>query len=220
MTPCPNCRALNPPGTIICDSCGINVVPFAEAQSQINKIRDDHAAKHEAELQEDAREYIAEESDRIQVQLRKNLKLTVVIAVVLAIGVVLFAAYNAYIEQQRRLRLAADYELAAACLEEAYFLCARDGFDALLAEEPGYPNAERQLIEARLGLAQSLNEAERWEEAKVELNLVLEAEPFNKQARALLSQNYADSIANAKARGNIVEAWRLLMERSAHPAKP
>ena len=73
------------------------------------------------------------------------------------------AAFTGYQVRLRAERLAADYAKASNCLAADDFLCARNTFNALLAEDPAYPKARDGLLAARYGASLQYLIAEQWQ---------------------------------------------------------
>ncbi len=212
---CPNCRALNQPNIRVCISCGADQVVFRAAQAQLQTLQADHAHTHEAELQATASETVeygvAEGRRKFASQFRWLLAMAAVCAILIVAG----TAYHGYQLQLRRERLGVAFIEAKLCLQRAAFVCARDGFAVLVAEEPDYPQAQQSLRDARLGLAREHVLAARWEAAIVELDAVIEHDPHDEQARVTMKDVYDRWYKDALGRGEFITALSVKLQRDA-----
>ena len=116
-------------------------------------------------------------SQRGRLSGRRQLAALGGILLTLAVVVIGAAAVYAFLQAQRRDRLAADYAAAVACLDRADYRCAVDKLDDLIREEPDYPAARAKRVAARLGLAGQYAAAGQWPAGIAELEAVLEDDP-------------------------------------------
>lgn len=182
---CPNCGARNAPNTTICMSCGVNIPMFQSAQEEMQKRQRDKTDSHRKELEETTATAISKQKEQVKKQHKLQLRVLFVIAGLVAIAIIAGVALYAYQLRLYRERIANDYDRALTCLKSADFLCARDGFAALLAVEPVYRDASQKLNEARLGLANQYANLEQWQLANDEINAILSASSKDPQALAM-----------------------------------
>lgn len=212
---CPNCRALNAPGALVCTSCGINLAGYRTALPRIEALKHERASAQQEQIREDTTALLAEERGRAATRLKTQIKIALSVAAGLAVLILIMSAIYARQQQLRRVRLAAQYEQATGCLSRQDYLCARDTLEALLQEEANYPEAQARLSEARLGLAGQYFSTGQWQAAVDELDILLEANPGDAQALALLQQTYDRWILDAWSRGDIIQVFRLQLQRRA-----
>lgn len=212
---CPSCDALNRPNALVCVGCGVNLAQFPVAAARLRERQREQAEAHAQELAEDATAAVAGEVARGRRQLRVRLGLVLGGAALVALLIVLGAAFQAHQARVREERLAAEYQRATACLEALDYVCAREGFSALLSEEPHYPGAQAELDEARRRLAQEYGQARRWEDAIAELDAVLAISPGDRPALALMKDVYDRWLTDANARGDWLTAIKARWQRDA-----
>jgi len=211
---CANCGALNPPNTLICRSCGVNLPQFRAAVPRLRELQSGHVAAYEEQLIQDAEVLVADQISRSRRDLRLRLRVALIAAAVLAVIIVIAAALYAEQVRLRRERLAAQYERAATCLADENYMCARDGFLALLEEEPGYPGARDGLNEARYRLAETYARDKEWEKAIEELDALLKDVPRDEAAIALMHDVFDRWIEDLMSRRDILGALGVLWQRN------
>lgn len=209
---CPNCQAFNPPGSVVCSACGVNLIRFHAAQERLHETLDKEATAHLLQLSEEAKEAVTAGVARGRVQTKQLLKGLLLVLVVLALAVAVAAAFYGHQRQLRRERLAQDYEAAVACLSSGDYVCARDGFAALLRTEPGYRDAQARLNEARYQLAWQLSREGAWTAALKEVNRLLEDKPDGARALALEDEIYSLWLEDAREKGHWLTVIWILMQ--------
>lgn len=212
---CPNCGALNSPKALVCISCGVSLVDFRAALPRIHNLQDEQAAAHWEQLQDDASSAIAGEVTKGRKQLSLQLRVALIVAAALAILVVIGTAWYAHLQHLRQERLAAQYDVAVTCLENSDYLCARDGFEALLREEPYYDDAQDWLNEARYGLSRQYVRAGQWESAIAELDVLLKDKPSDERALTLLKETYDRWAQDALGQKDWLTMFWVIMQRDA-----
>ena len=212
---CPNCLALNPAATVVCRSCGVNIPLFHQALPHLREAEAEQVHEHQATLAESAAATAAQEEARRHARSRQQLAALGGVLLTLAVVAVAAVALYAFLQAQRRDRLAADYAAAVACLDRADYQCAVEGLDELIREEPDYPAVREKLAEARLGLAGQYAAAGQWSAGMAELEAVLEDDPANIAALTALRDIYDRAITDTIGQGKWVEALRLRLQRDA-----
>ena len=88
MIACENCRALNPPNSIICRSCGVNLADFHAAAPRIQEIRQSYTAEQRERLAQDASDVIADKTAQNRQLIKRLIGIAVIVGViVLVLGV-------------------------------------------------------------------------------------------------------------------------------------
>ena len=185
---CPNCGTHNYPNASVCESCGIHLDAFENAQPELHKQKQDAVSEQRRQLQ-------ASTSAEVRQETRagiRRLSLQIILAfgvALLALGAIAgFAAWNNYQQQLRRERLSALYEHATSCFAQKDYVCARDEFGALLNEEPNYRDVSAKLLDAQLGYAKQQIELGQPQKALQELEPILLKKPDNKQVVDLVRE--------------------------------
>ncbi len=212
---CGNCRALNPPNALVCASCGVNLADFRAAAPRFRELQVDQAMAHRQQLARQTSAVVADEVQRSRTQLRWQLRLLFIAAVILAVVTIIGAAYFAAQVRLRNERLAAEYSQAESCLAGRDYICARDAFEAVLREDPDYLKAREGLQLARYGLAEQYARSGQWQEATDELDKLLKESPADETALRLMKGVYDRWLADAISRGDWLTAWRVRLRRDA-----
>ena len=212
---CANCRALNPPQATICVSCGVHLETFRAAAPRLRELQESDGEAHARRLTDEASSRVAREVASGKRLLGLQLWVLLAATGVLAIVVVLGAAYFANRARLRQERLANEYQEAQACLQAQDYLCARNKFENLLFEEPEYPGVRENFIEAHYGLAQQYTRSGKWKAAIGELDALLELIPGDEDALSLMKKVYDRWIDDAISRGNLITAWSIRRQRDA-----
>lgn len=212
---CPNCHALNGPGSLVCVACGARIAQLRELLPRLRQRQEARAAGHRDRLAEDARAISVDATAGGWRRLRWQLLAAVIAAA--ALGALLWAGTATYTGHalQRRDRLTAAFQSADACLVRAQYACARDGFIALLAEEHAYPGAHERLLDARYGLARQYADAGQWQPAIAESDALLRVAPDDPWALRLTRSVYDRWIQDALGRGDLLGAMRARLSRNA-----
>lgn len=217
---CPNCRAINPPNTVVCRSCGIHLSAYRESQARLIEHKRDSTADHEAQLEASTSEAIVSGLARGRRQLALQLRIVFGAAAILLVVIAITIALYAQAQKQRREQLALQYQSAVSCMRRSDYLCARDGLAALLQEEPTYPEAAPQLRDARYELAQQYLQAGQWQPALDELDTLLRDDPADVRALALTKDLFNRWYKDAVGRGDWVIALRVELQRKARFPNP
>jgi len=208
---CPNCQAHNPPGSVVCSACGVNLTRFHAAQERLHETLDGEAVAHLLQLSEEAKDAVTTGIARSRVQTKQLLKGLLLASVALAVIVAAAAAFYGHQRKLRRERLAQDYEAAISCLRHGDYLCARDGFAALLRTEPGYRDAQARLNEARYHLAWKLSREGAWTAALDEVDNLLKDAPDDVRTLALKDEIYSLWLEDARGKGRwLTVIWILI----------
>ncbi|HEY8746311.1 MAG TPA: zinc ribbon domain-containing protein [Chloroflexota bacterium] len=219
---CSNCHALNSAGASVCTACGVRLVNLPDAVVRLQEIERQEAAAHAAILQARTATRIDGEWRRSVRGLRRQMVWLLAAALVAAaagLGVMRFHQHQLAVQAQH---LASDYAAGMLCLSDTNFLCARDDFQALLLESPGYRDAADKLREARYGLARQYAAGGQWQKALDELNAVLNQKPGDAQALTQEHDVYNRWIADVSGHGDYLQALRLILQRDARfpPGQP
>ncbi|MCL4299595.1 MAG: hypothetical protein KJ077_27915 [Anaerolineae bacterium] len=183
--------------------------------ARIYQIQTDHAMAHQERLAGDTSNLIAEAIAVGRKRLRHQLRLAVIVAGMMAVLVVTGTAWYTYQQHLRREWLATQYHIARTCLDNGDYLCARDGFVAILQVESNYSEASIHLDEARYELAQQYAQAGQWESAVTELDLLLKDYPADQRALKLLEETYDRWLLDAMGHGDWVTALKIKMQQEA-----
>lgn len=205
--PCPNCRAFNSAGALLCRSCGINFAAFQAVQPQILRQSDPLSV----ESDEPASEMLRAARQRLTRQVQV---LLAVAAVTLVLALFLAALYAEHL-RQRHARIDGLYQQALACSINQDYGCASNTLVQVLREEPAYPDAARRLHDARLGLARQQAQAGQWAAAVEQLDTLLAEQPGRADALALLRSTYDRWIDDSIGRGDLFTALRVRLQRQA-----
>ena len=211
---CPNCQGINPPGSVVCSACGVNLCRFHTAQERLRERLEEETADHLLRLSEESEETVATHAAHGRVQTKQLLKGLLVASIVLAVAVASVAAFYGHQRRLRRERLARDYEAAMVCLSNDDYLCARDGFAALLRAEPGYRDAQAQLNEARYHLARQLGQEGAWTTALTEIDELLKDSPDDTRALALRDEIYNLWLKDAREKRDWLTVIHILAQQS------
>ena len=200
--PCPSCGALNYAQAVICVSCGVDMDMYLAAQPRLHALQADAVTLNQEQLEEEAAQAIAAEKAKSRQQLRRQVRILLMIGGVLAVMALGAGALVGFRLQLRRERLEALYTKAMLCLGAQEYLCARSGFAALLKEAPHYEDAQARLLSARLGLAERYMEEQQWAMAIQELDALLQEAPADAMALGLMEEAYNQWLNEAQAQEN------------------
>lgn len=212
---CPSCGALNPANARVCTSCGIHIADYQEALPLMRQAEEQERAPQRQRLQAEAAAIQANEVSRGRRRLCLYLGIALGAAVALGLVIFLLTSWYAEAQRQRQQRLAGQYAVAEACLERQEYNCARDELIRLLREEPDYRDAQARLGEARYGLALQYVAAGQWKAAVAEMDQLLQEDPGNLQALALLRDTYDRWIDEAWTGGDLIMVLGLTQQRNA-----
>lgn len=212
---CPNCQALVPPRSVVCASCGVNLDQFRAALPGMRRAQDERVEIQERDLHVEHAQRVAEENFRTREQSRQGLRMLLIVAALLTVIVAALSAWVVLAQRQHEARLQAEYEAAASCLSAEDYLCARDRFQALIAEEEAFRDAREQLALARYGLAAQYADAGLWSNAIDELDALLETRPGDVAALALMEDVYNRWIIDSVGHGDLLSALRLQLQRAS-----
>lgn len=212
---CPSCNALNAPHARICSSCGINIDDFRSALPRIQQIKDDHTALQVEKLEDEKVLQIQDDIKKSHKAFQRLLLFLllgiVIVGLIVSGGAVLYA--NRVKQTQEEIK--SYYDASLTCLQAEQYLCARDGFRALLASNADLPYLPKYLNQAQFGLAQQYFDSGQWEDAVAELNDLLQRDPGNDGAIALLKSSYDRWIDQLGLEGNWLKRWMVSRERDA-----
>jgi tetratricopeptide (TPR) repeat protein len=217
---CPNCGAIAPARTAVCRSCGVNLLSDGRARERLARLKQGldviDASTAAPGLAEPSRVWAIDWR-----QLLGQLRFVALGAGALAVLIVLWAGWRADLAAQRANEDARQAANARDCLQRADYLCARDGFLAVLRDDPTYPGAAAALTDARLGLAEQDAEAGIFAAAIAEVDVVLAVDPGNRTALFAASSYYNRWHQYALARGDWLTALRVYQEWQARfPGMP
>lgn len=221
-TTCENCHTLNAPGALICSGCGVNMQNYAEARKQVNQRTEAAAEEAQARTQTEVAARVAIEArQNRRILLRQIQLVALAVSGIVMVGILVLLAMRAY-QRQREEQMAALAEVAAACFAQADYLCARDNFAALATLDVTYPGVRADLRKARYAVAQQFARASQWQPAVDELDALLRDAPDDTQAIALLRDTFDRWYQDAIARGDLLTAARIDLQRLARfsPAAP
>lgn len=212
---CPSCHSLNAPHARICSSCGVNIEDFRSALPRLQQIKDTYTASHLEKLE-------GEKALQIQDDVKKSRKAfqrlllflflgILITGILVSGGAVLYA--NRIKQTQEEIKVY--YKESLACLQAQKYLCARDGFKALTATDTSLPNVPEYLNQAQFGLAQQYFNSGQWEDTVNELDDLLQRDPGNQEAVALLKASYDRWINQLGLEGSWFKRWIVRKERDA-----
>ncbi len=212
---CPSCHALNAPHARVCSSCGVNIEDFRSALPRLQQIKESHTASHLEKLED-------EKTQQIQDDLIKSRKVFQRLLLFLLLGILFFgllvsggALLYANRVKQSQQEIKVYYDESLACLRAKKYLCARDGFKTLLAIDADLPKVLDYLNQAQLGLAKQYYDSGQWEVTVIELNDLLQRDPGNQEAVALLKISYSRWIEQLELESNWFQKWLVQRERDA-----
>jgi tetratricopeptide (TPR) repeat protein len=212
---CPNCGALHAPNAHICVGCGVNIDEYRHALPEWKNYQERQEAAHQDELAE----IQADLMDAGRSEKRKlfglQLKYLIIAGILLMMTTLIIFSAAGYQTRLRRERLAEIYAESLACLKDGNFLCARDGLIQVVHSSRRDEDVIQYLALARLGLAGQYARSGKWSDAIQELDLYLETNPGDESALALMENVYNRWLADAIARGNVFEVWRVQRQRDA-----
>jgi hypothetical protein len=212
---CPNCNALNPPGTIVCMSCGIRIEDFKIALPRLEQIKLSRAELHREQLEDEKKLNIQENNLHNYRSLRKLLLIWV--TVVFALGLVVSAGAAVYANQVKQTREEQRilYETSLVCLVKEDYVCARDGFRTLMESGANFPGIRDDLNVAQYRLARQYFDSGQWESTVQELNELLKRDPGNEDALDMLKASYDQWINQLGLEGRLIQRWMVRRERDA-----
>ena len=212
---CPNCQSLNAPYSTICDSCGVQMEEFRAALPRLKQLKLDRAVSHQEML-----------NDEVMFQIQKDVKQSVnafrrllLILLILAIVVALILSIGAYLYANQVKRTQEEIQLqintSLTCLDSKKYICAKDGLQALLISGVNSPLIVENLNLAQYGLARQYYESGQWENTVSELKDLLQRDPGNQQAVALLKDSYSKWIEQLGLEGRWLKKWAVRREMDA-----
>jgi tetratricopeptide (TPR) repeat protein len=215
---CPNCGALNPPDTVICHSCGVNIARFDALLPQMQDLQSEYATKHATQLVLESATQVAEEVQLGKARFKMQVRWFILILFLLVgIGSLLTFGYTHYIEL-RRARRAALYEKGIICLENGDFGCALVNLTKVAREDRNYSDVCEALRETRVSLWKRAVQEENWEEAVSLLEANLRYDPNDAQSARFLSQTYQRWLQSAaENRHWLTYLWVLLRRMLGRP---
>jgi Tfp pilus assembly protein PilN len=202
---CENCHALNPVNAIICSGCGVNLEQYRANAHRFRKRQEESATVYIGQATTEASTIISNEVAQAKQKLRRQILILLGGAALIAVVIIVLGAVY-------RQRLATEFNQAMTCLTNQDYRCARDGFAAVLASVPDYPEAKKNLDEARYGVATQNAQSGQWQVAVNELNALLTDTPNNKAALSLLENIYRRWLADALSRGDWLTALQLQLQ--------
>jgi tetratricopeptide (TPR) repeat protein len=213
---CPNCKALNPPGTIVCSSCGVNLAAFDTAMPKMQMERAERSAIHSATLAAETTAHVDEEVRLGQVRFQSQLRwLGITLIVLIVCGGVLAASYVRY-QQARYQRRTALYEEGVECLHQEDFECALTNLEKVFSEDPDYPGVRQSLRQTRSSLWSRAIDAGDWSQAVSVMEAALKMDPHDVRAAWMLKEAYRLWLRSASRRGDWGTFFRVLMRRQMH----
>lgn len=212
---CPSCGALNAPHAKVCASCGVHMDDYRSALPRLEQIKESHTAFHLERLEDEKALQIQSDVEKSRMAFRRLLIYLfvgiLVVGLLVSGGAFLYA--NRVKQTQDEAR--AYYEESLACLQSEKYLCARDGFRALLATGVNLPDINEYLNQAQFGLAQQYFDSGQWESAVNELSELLQRDPGNQKAIDLLKLSYDNWIDQLGLEGHWFQRWMVHRERDA-----
>jgi hypothetical protein len=169
LVQCGNCQALNPPNSIVCLSCGVDLVGYQKSAGRLQELKDQHASIQLAEFSEVAAQAAQSEIAQGRARTALLLRTAFVIAAIISTLAIVTAAFLGIGVRQRTERLTGEFDQAKDCFAAQDYECARDILIKLLDEEPAYPEARPLLNDTRYRLAVKHVETENWLAAISEL---------------------------------------------------
>jgi tetratricopeptide (TPR) repeat protein len=212
---CPNCQALNTPHAIICTSCGVNIEEFRAALPRLKQMKANSAIWHREQLEDEKTSKIQDDVKKSKLGFYRLILFlflgVVLVGVVLIMGTIFYANHV----KQTRAELQSQYDSSIACLQAEQYLCARDGFQKLLASGEDFPDLEKNLNLSQFGLAQQYFNSGQWESAVRELKTLLQNDPGNQKAVDMLKASYDHWIEQLGLEGKWFQKWVVHRERDA-----
>ncbi|GEM_PF-2965363 len=212
---CPYCQALNTPGAVVCRSCGVNMAAYQAMHERVLSLNQEADTTSAAQLEEKAIESARSAIEHNRRYLIMQIRFSLITAGALAVLLVAGSFIVAELQRQRTQRLAHEYEQAMACLDREDYRCARDTLEALVVDEPTYPEAVEKLRYARYEFAAQLVAAGQWEAAIAELDKILRDQPTDRKSLDLMRTAYDRWYMDALARGDMLTAFRIDLQRKA-----
>lgn len=208
---CPNCQALNPPNTLVCASCGINLAGFEAALPRFRQLQSEQAQAHDEAVAERVSELAHAEADRGRWVFGRQMRILLVVAAAVSLLAIFGSGLLGNQARLRKERLARQYEKALICLSNEHYQCARDELLALLREDSKYPGARDNLAQARYGLAEQYARDGQWQAGVNELKAQLRESPDDSTASRKVQEMYDRWLADAINRGDWWTVMRLRM---------
>lgn len=212
---CPNCQALNAPYATICVSCGVQMEEFRAALPRLQQLKLDRAVSHQEMLKDEVTVQIKNEVHRSVSAFRKLLLFLLLSAIIA--GIIISIAAYLYANQVKRTQeeIQAKINASLACLRAEKYVCAKDGFQELIVSGADSPQLIENLNLAQHGLAKQYYESGQWEKAINELEDLLQRDPGNQQAVALLKDSYSKWIEQLGLEGRWLKKWAVRREMDA-----
>lgn len=196
---CPNCGAVRPPSGLICRSCGINLLAYAQLIAEVAK--EDRATAPERPTDDVARSLR---------QALVQLGITVVVIITLMVlGMYAVASFH-----QSQVLLADEQSvLATGCLQRGDIACAQRSAHAALHADPSRYEMLKILRIACQTTADQYSAARLWRDAELELNTCLDDLPSDALLLQSLRETYNRWEQDAITRGDTAAAEEATTKR-------
>ena len=215
---CPNCGTLNPPDTLICNSCGVNIVRFDAALPQMQELQAAYADRHNAQLASEHATQVDAEVEQEKARFRMQVRwLLIVSAVLVVLGTLFVFGYARYVERRRERRLAL-YDEGMSCLQNKQYACALENLEQVAREKLDDPELREALRQTRIALWDRAVEDEDWGRAIALMEANLSADPADAQSARLRRQAYQRWLDSAREnRRWLTYLWILVRRRLQKP---
>ncbi len=185
---CAHCHAFNPPGAIICASCGVNLEDLRASVPRLLEIQSEKASSHAEKINQELNEIVDREVASDLRRIRTLIVWTLVVALVLAVVVAVTAIFLANRERAKNMRLAAEFAQALICFQNDDLNCAEQRINSVLDEDADYPGAQQLLEQVLVARAEYFTLAEDWLQAVPYWEKVMAAFPNDSREREKLNQ--------------------------------
>jgi tetratricopeptide (TPR) repeat protein len=209
---CPNCSSLNSLRAVICSSCGVKIEDFRAALPRLQQLKDSRTASQREKLDNEKTIQIEKDAQTSRRSFRKLLLFLMtgifMTGLVISVGAILYASRV----KQNQAELKAHYEVSIVCLENEKYLCARDGFEALVVAGADFPYLIEYLNGSQYGLAKQYFESGQWEKAIIEFDTLLRNDPGNQDAIASMKISYDRWVDQLGVEGKWLKKWMVRRE--------
>lgn len=188
---------------------------FRTALPRLEQIKSTQAALHWERLEDEKQLEIQKSVKSSQHSFRRLLLVFFVGVVFIGLLVAIVTVFYAIRVRQTQEELRILYETSLRCLQDANYVCARDGFQALETSGAEFPGLDQNINEAQYGLARQYFDSGQWENAVEELNVLLQRDPGNQMAVDLLRASYDRWIDQLGLEGKIFQRWIVRRQRDA-----